>query len=333
MPSDTATASAFAQLAGLRAAHRSVVATTVEEVRGYLESHRGTTDTRSERAAAELGLLGGRHIDLDRFAALVVDAPTLNGSAGATVERALETLTGLTRDGDEQFRLELPPGGDLVVAVGRALAEAGRGFGAARVVRLARNGGYRVGEHENWLVELPFAMWTAAERALAPPLVVALDGADLRVAGLANYLDGNLKLVLIVQGGAVPPAPLVRLITPRVFVAQSHDGGPVDRLAAHEGPGVVAVMPRGAASFVHDPSAGATLAERLAVTSLPDTPPRKRIGTATAFQQAEELAQLQTLASAIAAAPVAPGTSAPASNPADKLAAWLLTQANLATGS
>ena len=69
---------------------------------------------------------------------------------------------------------------DLARAVGQAFARAGRVFGAARLVRLARNGGYRPEEHDDWLVELPFTAWTAAERDLAPPLLVELNGTELR---------------------------------------------------------------------------------------------------------------------------------------------------------
>jgi hypothetical protein len=39
-----------------------------------------------------------------------------------------------------------------------------------------------------------------AERLLAPPLVVEVERRDLHAAGLAEYLDGAQKIVLVVDG-------------------------------------------------------------------------------------------------------------------------------------
>ena len=150
------------------------------------------------------------------------------------------------------------------------------------------------------------------------------------MAGLSDYLDGRVKIVLIVTEVA-PPAPLVRLISPGVFVAQSTDDTPLERLAAWEGPGIVALMSRGAgaARFTHDPGAGAGLAERLTVIELPETPPKRRLGAFTARQQQDELAQLETLHHAGPVAATSAVLPDAAANPVDKLATWLLQQADL----
>jgi hypothetical protein len=161
-------------------------------------------------------------------------------------------------------------------------------------------------------------------------VVVELDGADLRAAPLAEFLDGGVKVVLVVRGGA-GPAPLVRLVTPRTFVAQDLDGAVLARLAAWSGPGIVAIMPQGSARFTHDPSAGA-LGARLTVSEIPVMDPKRRAGPFTAAQQRDELEQLKALqqSGAAAATPATSGPATPATTAADQLAAWLLKQADLA---
>jgi hypothetical protein len=117
-----------------------------------------------------------------------------------------------------------------------------------------------------------------------------------------------------------------------VFVMQTADPADVQRLAAFEGPAVGAVVPESAARFVHDPATGSETWQRLAVTYLPEKDPKGSIGGLSGFQQAQELRQLKALAARPAAtAPAAePGAAAqPLENPVDKLAAWLLTQADL----
>ena len=127
---------------------------------------------------------------------------------------------------------------------------------------------------------------------------------------------------------------LARLIAPGTFVLQTSDATGLERFAAWDGPGVLALVPDEAARFVHDPAAGATVWDRLTVTFLPSEPPRKPIGGLSAAQQAEELALLAALASKPAGAAVEPGAgsgsvaAAAAADPVDKLAAWLLRQAD-----
>ena len=59
--------------------------------------------------------------------------------------------------------ISLEVGGDLYAAVDRALSDAGRAFGAARVFELARAGRYVAAEHDPMLAAFPFRSWSAAE--------------------------------------------------------------------------------------------------------------------------------------------------------------------------
>jgi hypothetical protein len=325
MPSDPRTTAALAALKAPRERFQSAVAATLEEVRVYLDTHRSAADDRLAVLAAEFGPVGARHIDIGRMAGLLTANPEVAPATQAVLARALDVLREIAARGDDGFVVDLAAGESLYGAATDRLAELGRAMGAARVVDAARNGRYRPSEHDRWLARFPFASWSQAERAVAPPVVIAMDGADLRPAGLAEFLDGAARIVLVVTGDT-SPAPLVRLVTPRTFVAQTADASVVARLAAADGPGIVALLPDGAARFVHDPAAGPALAARLVVGDLPNGDHRKRTGTFTAAQQREELEQLRALRSAATAVPVAP--VAP-TDPVDKLAAWLLQQADL----
>jgi hypothetical protein len=229
--------------------------------------------------------------------------------------------------------VDVPAGGDLRAGVARALADLGRAFGAVRTFEVARSGGRRAGEAAAALDGFPYARWSRGERRAAPPLVVAVDGADLRAGVLAEFLDGAQKIVLVVRGPCAPAA-LVRLVTPGTFVLQSADGTGLDRFAEWGGPGIAALVPDTAARFAHDPAGGAAAWQRLSVAHLPEGDPRISVGGASGAQQAEELRQLRMLAArpeappGAVAVPVA-GAAPQAADPADKLAAWLLSQVDL----
>lgn len=331
MPSDPRSAAALAAVHGPREAFQSAVAATLEEVRVYLDTHRSAAEDRLAVLAAELGPLGARHVDVGRLAAVLTAEPAVTPATHGVMERALGVLRDVAAGGDEAYVLDLPAGESLYGRVADRLAELGRAMGAARVADAARKGRYRPAEHDAWLTRLPYPLWTQAERAVAPPLVIELDGTDLRPGGLAEFLDGALKIVLVVRGDS-SPAPLVRLVTPRTFVAQVADDSAIARLAAWKGPGIVGLMPAGGARFVHDPTGGDALGARLTVMDIPALDHRKRAGPFTAAQQREELEQLAALQSATAAAPVAPAvtaTAAESADPVDKLAAWLLRQTDL----
>jgi hypothetical protein len=276
---------------------------------------------------ASMGVLAAAHIDLGRLARLFSEETALRGPALDAVEAAGGALRDLTHESDSLV-VNLAPGGRLSEAVGEALARVGRAYGAAHVVSLARTGRYDRSTHAGWLQAYPFARWTRRERQIAPPVVVTLDGADCHAAGLAEYLDGNVKLVLVVRDDTAPPAPLVRLITPGVFLAQGHDGSQLPRLASWQGPGILAWLPAGTAAFVHDPAAGASLASRLSVLTDPPAP-RRGLGGQSAAQLTEELRQLEAVAG-LGTGAAGAAISGASEDPADRLAAWILSQADLA---
>jgi hypothetical protein len=229
-----------------------------------------------------------------------------------------------------------------------ALAEIGRAFGAARSFELARQGRLKDGDRDSYIGGFPFRRWNRAERQIAPPLVVELDGHDAQACGLAEFLVGRQKIVLVVRDEC-PPALLARLITPAMFVMQTHDVAELAEIALHDGPAIAALVPESAARFVHRPGKPAAW-ERLEVKHLPAAPPRMSIGRYSTFQQSEELELLRALAekpadkpveplaatngaqAGTAAAAAAPPAAAPA-DPADRLAAWLLSQADLGNGA
>jgi hypothetical protein len=129
-----------------------------------------------------------------------------------------------------------------------------------------------------------------------------------------------------VRDDVAPPAPLVRLLTPGVYLAQTHDGSQMTQLAARPGPGVLAWVPASAAAFVHDPGAGPSLGARLQMLANPPAP-RRGLGGQSAAQLAEELHQLEAIAglAALGGAAVQPGVAS-SQNPVDRLAAWILNQ-------
>jgi len=331
-------------LAEALAPFRSALAATIEEVRSSLAT-RGANGEVTENETFELGRFAAGRIDIERFSALVAHEEPLDASATAHVERAFSTLQSLAARRGGLFRVDVPPGGDVRDAVAGALADVGGAFGAARAIELTNAGRFNESEHTDILRRLAFPRWNRAERRLAPPLVVSVDGTDLQPSGLAEFLDGGLKIVLVVRGKSAP-APLARLVTPGTYVVQTGDVEGLAGLAASDGPGLGAILPEGAARFVHDPAGGDGWAARMSVDHLPESLPRKVVGGASAAQQREDLAHLNALVNALANAAVdSAGASAAETNaavaavtqaetaevgaedPAGKLAAWLLDQA------
>ena len=103
----------------------------------------------------------------------------------------------------------------------------------------------------------------------------------------------------------------------------------LEPLIAVDGPAVAALMPNGAAEFIHRPGAPAPH-ERITISTKP-TGVRKGIEGWTTWQQQQELDQLY----ALAAAPVIAQEKQPqpASDPADRLASWLLSHADLSAAA
>lgn len=337
-------AAALEAVAGARSAFRSVVATTAEDVRSFLQARTTPPEGRAERTALELGRMGPAHIDPERFSALLGEEEVLDSQSLKVVEEARRILAEVADAGDALYARSVERGGDLRGTVDAALAEAGRAFGAARAVNLVRSGGYRPDDDWELLHPLPFRRWSRAEREVAPPLVVRVAGRDLVPGGLSEFLDGSVKLVLVVDGPA-PLAPLARLVSPGVFVLQTPDADELGRIADVEGPALAALLPSAAVRFCFDPRRGDGLDRGLELDALPDTLEATPGMALSASQQARDLAALRELLRFRDRAPAPPATPAangatpdeavagleapPAGSPADRLAAWLLEKADL----
>lgn len=331
MPSDPRTERALAALRDRREAFRTALTATVAEVRAYLQTQCTSDEAQVARLGAELGPFATERVDIRRLAALLPDGRSVDPLTAETMERALQTLTDVAAREDDLFLVDVPAGASLRDAVARALEDIGRVFGASRVIELSRTGRYRPAEHARSLGAFPYGRWSRAERQIAPPLVVEVEGRDLNAPGLAEFLDGGQKIVLVVRGDPAPAA-LVRLIAPNTFVAQSADPAHLDRLAAWNGPGIAALVSEDAAHFVHDPAAGGGVWERLTILRDPERAPRTAVGGISRDQQIADLEQLRALALKPAAPSgdgVRPAAAPAATDPAGKLAAWLLSQADL----
>ena len=328
MPSDDRAAQALAALEPRIGRFRAAVTAALEQSGAFLATRDAGATAQVARLAGELGLFASGRVDAARFAAQFGNAGPLADDTRRGVERAIATLEELWDRGNALFTVSVPRGGSLHETVAGALTECGRAFGAALVVEYARQD-VLTSEHESLVYGLPFERWNRAERRLAPPLLVEVEGADLAANGLAAFVDEGSTLVLLVHG-ACGPAPLARLVTPGVFVMQTADVGALEQLPA-DAPAVVALVGAGAATFVHDPRTGGEPRERLRVLSRPDAPRRAQAGL-SAWQQQEELALLDALATS---APAREGAAAEhpsdtsetlSTDPVDRLAAWLLAQ-------
>ena len=333
MPSDELKRRALEALGDRAESFRSAVAEAVDELRVLLDRQRSPVGARGNTAAAELGAFAAGRIDVDRFATLFEDGDALDAVSVERIEAALETMVAVLEAGDGAFLAHVDAGGDLREAVREALGRTGRAFGAARAAEAVRAGAE---PGTAFAVAFSPERWTRVERQVAPPLVVDLDGADLRPAGLADWLEGGQAIVLVVRKPA-PPAALARLVTPGTLVVQTTTAEGLAALAGWSGPAVLALVPEGAAEFAWLP-AGHPGAERggpgvLTVTSVPESAP-KALGGLSAARQAADLDLLRMLADAAAGRVVsaAGSTAGPASalvDPADRLAAWLLKQADV----
>lgn len=338
MPYDTRMDAAMQTLRGPRDAHRSAVVAAVDEIRGLLAAHRDAGDDRAGRMSRELGPFVAGRLDARALSAVLsAERRTLDPAALTVLKRALVVMTEAVDGVEESTVLEVPPGGDLRDVVRDALHATGVVFGAARAAELARNGAYRPDEHDALFSGKPFHRWSPAERRAAAPLVVTVEGADLRPAGLSDFLDGGQKIVLLVLGDA-PPAALARVITPGVAVVQTRDAAELDLVAKASGPGLAALFEadaEGPVGFVHDPAAGALPWQRLRVgAELGEL--RERLETTRWKDRtwAEDLAHLVALAAGPGAAAGAEGVAAgdgeaDDSAGVDRLAAWLLATTEL----
>lgn len=320
-------------------AFQAAVAAAEEEVRSYATQRRGRNEFKGEQALVELGPFAIGRIDPERFAMLMGDAEELTPVALTVLDRADTILAGFVT-GVDPHRVEVEPGGDLRDTVKEALAYFGQVFGTARAVELARSGVFDADQHNRLLGPLSFRHWNRAERHLSPPLVVDLRGEDCLPAGLGEFLDGTVTIVLVATG-LTTPAPLARLVTPGTFVMQTAEPDDLRRLVESPHPGVALLFDTERpeqARFVHDPDAGDSPSARLSVQHMPEQPDVGRGRRQPLWL--EELAHLRTLAEAAPAAAAAAtdrgaavggggAAEASAAEPADHLAAWLLSQTDL----
>ena len=304
---------------------RSAVTGAAERARALLSAGGG-----HDRAGLELGVFAAGRIDAARFAALNTAGPVLDATSRERVERAAAALADILAGGDESFVIDIASGVSVRLAIASALARLGRAFGAATVIELVRAARFTPSEHDRLLDWYGFDEWSRGERLAAPPLVVRLDGADLRGASFASFMDGAVHFV-VVPRHATTPAPLVCLVTPAVFVAQTADETGLDLFARFDGPAIAALVASDAACFVHDPAAGKSPWQRIKIWNRPAAPPRRTIGGISPRQQLDALAQLEALAErpTLSETPVealAPG----AGDPAERLASWLLNESGIA---
>lgn len=349
MPSDNAATEATLADRALEAlaprvqAFHTAVATAEEEVRTFVHHRLGQTEFKGEQALVELGPFAIGRIDPERFAALLGEAEELAPQAEDVLHSAEAILQHFAAD-EKLHRISVDPGGDLRDTVKDALTYVGQVFGVSRAVELARAGTFKPEEHNHLLGSLGFRFWNRAERQLAPPLVVDVRGEDCLPAGLGEFLDGTVSIVLVASGSTTP-APLARLITPGTFVMQTTDPAELNALARSHHPGVALLFDEERpeqARFVHDPDLGATPAERLTVHHMPEQPEVGRGRRAPTWL--EELTHLDMLASSgpsrddansvpggdvTSPADIDPALAPVDKTPADQLAAWLLAQTDL----
>jgi len=339
MPSDKTTderaSRAQEVLAKAREDFHSALVATSEELRGLLDAGGASEEVRAERTAAELGSFAVGRIDIERFASFEETGEPVAVTEAPRLEAASRTLLSLLASGPDLYHIRVEPGSDLRDAVSNGLGRVGRAFGAARTAELSRSGAYDEAIHGGWMDSFPPELWSRREKQLAPPLVVEIDGTDLRPGGLAEFMDGEQKIVLVVRG-STPPAALARLITPGLMVLQTDDPADLTSVAETEGPAIAALVTGDACRFAHLPASDGGRG-RLTVQHMPTEEPKRPLGGISAFQQVEGMRHLAALAAGWglsapeATAPSGDGASAPApaASAADTLAAWILRQADI----
>ena len=311
MQSDPRVQQALSAVAAQRARFRGAIESGRGQMRAYLATHGADAGERTISAAVELGSFASGRIDTNRFASVFSATGLLGYEMAERIERSIHVLDELLERRDGLFTAKVPQGGSLRNTVDSALGEAGRAFGAVLAFQAAKTGAHRA-EHEQLLRSFSFSRWNRSERQMAPPLVVEVNGEDFAGEQLAEFIDGGMRIVSVVQGPS-SPAPLARLITPGVLVVQAVEAEGLSALDGFDGPAVAALVPSSAARFVHDPRGGSSLRGRLHIDLVPDAPTRQ-VGARSVWQQREELTQLAALST------IAAGENAQV----DTLASWLL---------
>ena len=326
MPSDERIEQALGVLSAQIQAFKSALAVTVDQMSAFANSQGAAEGQKAQKLAMELGPFAANLVDANEFAQYAGTTAESSALGQKTITKAQDTMAKLASQDDGMFVVDVESGGSLWHCIAQRLGELGSAFAAARAFELAKSNGADA-EKVDSIDPLPFSKWSSKERRLAPPLVVTVDGADCRANALADFLDGSFKILLLLRGESTP-APLIRLVTPGTFVAQATDVAGLKGVSKWDGPGIGAVVPEMAARFVHDPKVALDAVDRLKINYLPEGKRRKRLGGVSVWQQAEELLQVQALGTAPKPAATAEEPEVPV-NPADKLAAWLLTRADL----
>jgi len=296
----------------------SALALTTNQVRGLLT---GAGDSAEDHSEA-LGFFAKGKMNMERFASFTRKAANIDTTAEAPTRAAQEVLQSLLAQGDDLFVIKVGKGEDLGQQVSARLESIGRAFAAARIVDLAKSGAYKEDKHAATLEGFPYASWNSSERALSPALVVEVNGEDFKPSLIVPLLDTNMKIVFNVLGDT-PAAALARVITPGTFVQQETGDDKLEAFTAFKGIAVAAFVANTAASFVHNPSAGATTYERFVSMKFPNEVRKRAVGGISPTQQAEDYKLLESLS----VPPAIAGDAA--SDPAGKLSAWLLSQTNL----
>ncbi len=326
MPSDNLTELVLAGLEGPRNAFTSNLSAAAEQVRGTLAGLSADVETRNDLLKTQLGGFAAGRINIEKFSTFADGQKSVSAAAVPALKAAQQALLEMVEAGKELNKVRVAAGKNVRCGVRRGLKKVGRAFGAARVIEMAKAGTYNEAEHGHMLEGLDFGEWNPAERAMAPPLVVHVNGRSLHTAALSEFMDGGVKLVLLIDGPC-SPAVLARLIAPGTFVMQCEDASAVDKFAEWNGHGVVAIVPPGSAAFTFAPIAGQSLADSLTITALPDDANLSPLGSMSVKQQAAELELLAALTGANATPQEE--NDAPPANPVDQLAAFLLNKANL----
>lgn len=327
MPSDPSLALVLAALARPIAEFHALVGDAITQGEAVLAAQRADEQVRAEAASASLGQFAEARMDASRFAALFPALPTLAPDAVAALGHALTVLHAVQALGDQFFVVEVAAGGRFGAALERAFEAIGETLGAVLLEEQIRTGRHDA-NHERLLRTQYFRTWSRAERRVSPPLVVVVNGADVQPGALLDYTDGREKIVLVIRGES-PPAPLARCISPGTFVLQSADASGFERLAEYDGPAVGALVPEGAALFMHDPAGGREPWQRLTVHHLPSAP-KRAVGGQSTWQMTQDLRVLADLATTPFAVPAPAGHGAAhavgAEDAATRIAAWLVAQ-------
>ena len=319
MQSDDRVRTALEATAPARERFRYAVLTALSAAKAILAAGAG-----AEQARAELGPFAAGRIDPEQFAGLSVGR-AIDAQARGIIAYAMQALEETAERSDASYIVRAKSGESLANRVGSALTLFGRAFSAARAIDEARHGHATRGALSR---SYPFEQWTSIERLVTPPVVIVTDGAHFGASEIASYLDGGMHVCVVIEG-ACPPAPLARLVTPGTLVVQTSGTRGLDRFADYEGPAIAAIVPSGAAEFIHDPRRGRMPWQRIDLWQKPAEAPRSRIGATTSRQQREDLEQLLALATPPALPEGSFAGMASADDVANRLSEWLLNESGL----